>query len=57
MKENKSNGLDSIISQAIEEMKAEQGNIFLWNGSTLSSWSGEPGSPGQNADGSKRMGL
>ena len=29
MKENKSNGLDSIISQAIEEMKAEQGNIFF----------------------------
>lgn len=28
MKENKSNGLDDIISQAIEEMKLEQGNHF-----------------------------
>ena len=28
MKENKSNGLDDIISQAIEEMKSEQGNNF-----------------------------
>lgn len=29
MKENKSNGLDDIISQAIEEMKLEQGKSFL----------------------------
>lgn len=29
MKENKSNGLDDIISQAIEEMKLEQGNHQL----------------------------
>lgn len=28
MKENKSNGLDDIISQAIEEMKAQEGNKF-----------------------------
>ena len=28
MKENKSNGLEDIISQAIEEMKSEQGNYF-----------------------------
>ena len=28
MKENKSNGLENIISQAIEEMKSEQGNNF-----------------------------
>ena len=28
MKENKSNGLDDIISQAIEEMKSEQGDHF-----------------------------
>ena len=28
MKENKSNGLDPIIAQAIEEMKSEQGNNF-----------------------------
>ena len=28
MKEIKSNGLENIISQAIEEMKAEQGDTF-----------------------------
>ena len=28
MKESKSNGLENIISQAIEEMKSEQGNNF-----------------------------
>ena len=28
MKESKSNGLEDIISQAIEEMKSEQGNYF-----------------------------
>ena len=28
MKESKSNGLEDIISQAIEEMKSEQGNNF-----------------------------
>lgn len=28
MKESKSNGLESIIAQAIEEMKSEQGNNF-----------------------------
>ena len=28
MKESKSNGLESIITQAIEEMKSEQGNNF-----------------------------
>ena len=28
MKESKSNGLEDIISQAIEEMKTEQGNNF-----------------------------
>jgi len=28
MKERNSNGLDSIIAQAIEEMKTEQGNLF-----------------------------
>ena len=29
MKESKSNGLEDIISQAIEEMKSEQGNNFF----------------------------
>ena len=28
MKESKSNGLEDIIAQAIEEMKSEQGNNF-----------------------------
>ena len=28
MKESKSNGLENIISQAIEEMKAQMGNNF-----------------------------
>jgi len=57
MKENKSNGLDDIISQAIEEISSSKGIISLWKRSIWQSWSVGQAYPVQNCGGSRRMAL
>lgn len=57
MKEIKSNGLENIISQAIEEMKSEQGDHFLWKRSIWQSWSAVQVYPAPNCVGLRRMAL
>lgn len=57
MKEIKSNGLGNIISQAIEEMKSEQGDHFSLERTIWQSWSAVQVYPAPNCVGLRRMAL
>lgn len=52
-----SNGLYSIITQALEEMKSEQGNSFRLEKVILSELEHVPEYPDLSSVGSKRMDL
>ena len=57
MKENQSNGLEDIISQAIEEMKSEQGNNFSLEKINLAELERRTGISRAKLRGSRRMAL